>query len=479
MITFDTTKPHCFYFNEIARIPHGSFNEEAIADYVVEFAKKRNLKWVRDDMNNVVIYKPASKGYEDAKPLILEAHMDMVCEANKSTVFDFKKDSLKLKVEDGWLTAEGTTLGADDGTGVAYMLAILDDDTLSHPALECAFTVQEEVGLIGALALDPALFTARRMICLDGGGEVGTAISSAGGCLVESHIPLSFKDNHDKTYRLFVGGLSGGHSGGEIHKEKGNANKLAVRILKEMNLRGLSFNLVSLDGGLKDNAIPRECEVIFTSNESMDALKNSLELSNKDIKTELEFSDAGFEAVIEETDQRDKCLDDKTTRKITDYLFLLPNGFRHRSMAIEGLTLTSLNTGIIKTYDDEILVTSSLRSAMESGVNHLIDTIYTLAAAFGVKCETSARYPGWNFKAESEMRGLLNEVLLKNKGVEAVCHAGHGGCECGVFAAMSEEMDIITYGPISKDIHTPDEKLDLESFDRSFKNLKDLISLCK
>ncbi|MGN1054813.1 MAG: aminoacyl-histidine dipeptidase, partial [Erysipelotrichaceae bacterium] len=152
MITFDTTKPHCFYFNEIAKIPHGSFNEEAIADYVVEFAKKRNLKWVRDDMNNVVVYKPASKGYEDAKPLILEAHMDMVCEANKSTVFDFKKDSLKLKVEDGWLTAEGTTLGADDGTGVAYMLAILDDDTLAHPALECAFTVQEEVGLIGALA---------------------------------------------------------------------------------------------------------------------------------------------------------------------------------------------------------------------------------------------------------------------------------------------------------------------------------------
>ncbi len=479
MATFDLSKPHCYYFNELCKIPHGSYNEAGIADYLVSFAKERNLECVRDGMNNVVIYKKATAGYESAKPLLLQAHVDMVCEANKSANFDFEKDSLKLVVNGDWLEAEGTTLGADDGHGVAYMLAILADDSLPHPDLECCFTVQEEVGLFGALGLDPSLFKARRMVSLDGGGEVSTAISSAGGCIVESDIPVKMVSNSAPTYKLFVTGLAGGHSGGEIHKEKGNANKIALRVMKEMSLAGVSFNLVSVEGGLKDNAIPRECEVVFTSTTAKETMDAALAATLKEISTELEFSDAGFKCTVESCDIVSMCMDDETTCKVVNYLFLIPNGFRHRSMAIEGLTLTSLNFGILRTYEDKVVVTSSLRSALESGVDHLIDLITTLGSLFGITCTVSARYPGWNYKAESDMRGKLDAVLVKNNGVNLVCHAGHGGCECGVFANMDESFDIITYGPITQFIHTPDERMDLNSFDRSYKILTDLVAECK
>lgn len=479
MSVLDLNKPHHKYFNDLCMIPHGSYNEAKLADYLVKFATDRNLEYVRDGMNNVVIYKKATAGYENAKPLLLQAHVDMVCEANKSTDFNFETDSLKLVVKDGWLEAEGTTLGADDGHGVAYMLAILDDENLPHPNLECCFTVQEEVGLFGALGLDPNLFKARRMVSLDGGGEVTTAISSAGGVLVESVIDVTKMANTNPTYKLFVTGLSGGHSGGEIHKEKGNANKLVVRILKEITLAGVCVNLVSLEGGLKDNAIPRECEAVFTSCSSVEEINKALAASIKNIETELEFSDAGFKCTCDAVDTVSACMDDASTAKVLNYIYLIPNGFMARSMAIEGLTLTSLNNGIIRTNEDAVVLTTSIRSAIESGIDNLINTIFTLASLFGINCTTSARYPGWNYKAVSPMRELLDKVVMKNNGENLKCIATHGGCECGVFAAMSDEMDILTYGPVTEFIHTPDERMCLDSFDRSYKILTDLVTECK
>ena len=472
---FDLSKPYCYYFNEIAKIPHGSYDEERIADYIYKFGIDHNLKTVKDPSNNVIIYKDASKGYENSAPLLLEAHMDMVCEKNKDSNHDFKKDPLDLYVEDGWLKARGTTLGADDGTGVAYMLAILDDDKLSHPALECVFTVQEEVGLCGALKLDTSLFKSRRMICLDGGGEVSTGISSAGGCIVTQTFDLKYVDNYKPTYRLFVSGLSGGHSGGEIHKEKGNANKLAFRILKELKCE---VNLVSANGGLKDNAIPRECEVIFSSDTNYSDIKKAVDQSIINIKKELEFSDNGFKCTLEEVTSADKVVETKTSKEIIDYIFLLPNGFKHRSMAIEGLTLTSLNLGIINTVDNKLIITSSLRSALECSIDHMIEEISTLADIFNADVKVSARYPGWNYKPNSDMRHKLNKIIEKIYHKPLLEEATHGGCECGIFAAISDDMDILTYGPIMKDIHTPDERLDLESFSRGYVVLTSLIKEC-
>lgn len=476
MSVLDVSKPYCYYFEEIAKIPHGSYDEERLSNYLVKFGNDLGLKTIQDENNNVIIYKNASKGYEDSAPLLLQAHMDMVCEKNKDSKHDFKKDPLDLYIEDGWLKAKGTTLGADDGTGVAYMLAILADDDLPHPPLECCFTVKEEVGLLGALDLNTSLFKARRMISLDGGGEVSTGISSAGGCVVTQSFDLKYVDNKTSTYKLFVSGLSGGHSGGEIHKEKGNANKLAFRILKEAKI---DLNLVSVNGGLKDNAIPRECEVVFTSDSDVDDIKKAMEQVVIDIRKELEFSDSGFKATLEKLELSPKAIEKDLSQKIVDYIYLLPDGFKHRSMAIEGLTLTSLNLGIIRTNDDKLVITSSLRSAIECSIDHMINEIKTLASLFNVDIQTSARYPGWNYKADSDMRKKLNKVMETIYQKPLVEMATHGGCECGVFAAIDDSMDILTYGPITEDIHTPFERLDLSSFDRAYKVLTSLIKECK
>lgn len=475
-MNFDLKKPYCFYFNEIAKIPHGSYDEKRLSDYLVKFGKDRGLKTIQDENLNVIIYKDASEDYKTSKPLLLQAHMDMVCEKNKDSKHDFKTDPLDLYVEDNWLKAKGTTLGADDGTGVAYMLAILDDNSLKHPPLECCFTVKEEVGLIGALHLDPSLFKARRMISLDGGGEVSTGISSAGGCVVTQTFNLKWLNNKKPSYRLFITGLSGGHSGGEIHKEKGNANKIAFRILKELNI---PLNLISAQGGLKDNAIPRECEIVFASDIPFEEIKNKVTKSSNNILKELEFSDNGFKCLLEKTTDREKAMDTKLSQEIIDYIFLLPDGFKHRSMAIEGLTLTSLNLGILETENEKLTIISSLRSALDCSIDHLIDEIKTLASLFNVHIKTSARYPGWNYKADSDMRKKLNKVIETIYHKPLVEMATHGGCECGVFAAMSKDMDILTYGPITEDIHSPKERLDLASFDRAYMVLTSLIKECK
>lgn len=476
MCKFDLSKPYCFYFNEIAKIPHGSFDEEKIADYVYNFGLESGLKTIRDEYNNIIIYKDASVGYEDSAPLLLQAHLDMVCEKNGDSDHDFKKDPLDLYVENGFLKARGTTLGADDGAGVAYILSILADNTLKHPKLECVFTAQEEVGLCGALNLNTSLIKSRRMISLDGNGEVATAVTSAGGCVVTQSLDLEYVTNDKPCYKLFITGLSGGHSGNDIHLEKGNANKLAFRILEEL---GGDINLISVHGGLKDNAIPRECEIEFSSLLPFETIDKAVEQSVIDIGKELEFSDNEFECSIYQIDKVDKVIDSTLSKQIIDYVFLLPNGHKHRSMAIEGLTTSSLNLGIINTVDNKIVMESSLRSNLDCNLDHMIDEIRVLARMFNVSISVGSRYPSWKYKADSKMRDKLNEIIksIYNKSLTKI--AKHSGLECGVFASIDDDMDIITYGPIMKDIHSPSERLDLESFDRAYKVLTKLISECK
>lgn len=477
-MNFDLEKPYCYYFNEICKIPHGSYHEKAISDYVVEFAKKHGLKYVQDDMWNVIIYKDASKGYEDYDPLMLQGHLDMVCEAVSGLDFDFETQPIETYVdEEGKLRAKGTTLGADDGMGVAEMLAILADDTLQTPPLECVFTVQEEVGLFGALGLDKALLHSHRMISLDGGGEVLTAISSAGGVNVINTIPVAYEANEKPCYSLKVTGLSGGHSGGEIHKEKGNANKLVVRIVKELLQQGKDVSLIRIDGGSKDNAITRESVVQFASDTAANTLKEAVMALKDKIYVEFVDSDPGFTVVFEKIDTQKECMDAKSTKNVIDYLYLVPNGFQHRSTVIEGLTLTSLNLGIVKTEGGKVICNSSVRSALEEAIDDLIDHLTCLASYTGGSVSTYARYPGWNYDPHSKMRETFKKVfadLYDGKVLEE--HAGHGGLECAVFTQIPGGMDIITCGPISEGCHTPDEYLDLASFDRTYKLLTTIIA---
>lgn len=461
---------HQKYFEEMTKIPHGSFNESAYSDYLVAFAKEHGFVYKQDESKNVIIYKEASKGYENHEPVILQAHMDMVCEKNKDTDFDFEKDALQLYIENGYLKAKGTTLGADDGVGVAYMLAILADKEAKHPALECVFTVQEEVGLFGAMALKKEDFRALRLINLDDGGETATCTTSAGGMNVIMKKECIYFNTDEAGYELTVKGLSGGHSGGEIHKEKGNANKLLARILFILNGR-YGIQLHSVQGGLKDNAIPREASAKFVSDASVLHLHDAVSEMKKIFQQELEFSDAGVDVALQETEIHE-VMSIEDSEHVYHLLMTLPNGLMHRSMSIEGLSVASTNMGVVTTDEEYIMINCALRGAMESYVDTMAYEMDTLAAAFGFDSIHEARYPAWSYHASSRMRETLQRVCLDIYGKELELMAVHGGLECGVFKAMDERMDIVTMGPKMQNIHTPDEALDMASFDATFNFLK-------
>lgn len=479
-MVYECNLPHRRYFYEIAQYPHGSANEKPLSDYLVAFAKEHQLEYMQDELYNVIIRKAATAGYENAPVLAIHAHMDMVCEKNKGTEHDFEKDPIKFVVsDDGILRADGTTLGADDCTGVAYMLSILADDTLEHPELECIFTTQEEIGMFGALALKPEDIRAHRMISLDGGGENNTLLTSAGGCRLQADKPLQKQANEKPCYAVRVRGLTGGHSGGEIHKEKGNANKLLVRILKEAQLAGFEFELCELNGGLKDNAIPRECDAVIAYAGDEKALNEQIKTSEQEIWQELEFSDAGFKVEFEQVQTEATACTAACTAEILNMLFLYPNGFVARSMAIEGLTMTSLNLGILNMEENLLTVVISVRSMLGSALTNLVNQVKVVSSIYGAEVQQSAAYPGWKYSEHSPMRETMRAAVKEIYNEELNVTATHGGCECGVFSQIHADMDIISIGPVTRYIHTPDEELDLASFDRTYVLLTNVVTRCK
>ena len=474
---FDLRKRQCFYFNMISKIPRGSRKEKAISDYIVAFAKKRNLKYKQDEVWNVIIDKPATPGYENAPAIVMQAHIDMVNEKNKGVEHDFDNDPLDLYVDGNLLKARGTTLGADDGFGVAYMLAILDDDDLEHPALSCVFTTMEEVGLIGASNLKTEDIHGSRLINLDAGGETGTYVSSAGGATAVMTLPLKKEPNDKKAYVLSIRGLKGGHSGAMIHLELGNSNLLLVRALQEMKKKGVDVQLVSFNGGMQYNAIPREADACFVSDFDFSKMKEIVSNIEADFKRELEFSDPDvyFELTESSSDER---LTEGCSNSFLDFVFLMPDGIKHRSMAIDGLTTSSLNAGVITTNDNEIVITDLIRSAIESHTDTLIDQLVVLGNLLGWEVKIENRIMGWGFSAVSPLRDILKSVL-KDRGIEMEEMATHGGLECGVFKGLRPDLDIITYGPIAEGEHTPEESLDLASFDRAYEVLCEVIRRAK
>ena len=468
MSVLDTSKKVNYYFEEITKIPHGSYNEKAICDYVENFAKERNLNYYRDEMHNIIVYKEATPGYENHAPVMLQGHLDLVNEKNNDSDHDFDKDPLDLYVEDGWLHARGTTLGADDGVAIAYMLSILDDDSAVHPALDCVFTVQEEVGLFGAGNIKAKDIRARRMIGMDSGGEVVTAVSASGGRRVLVSKKVTFEANDWPCYQLDINGLLGGHSGGCIALERGNSNKLALRILHDLQIRGVEIRLIHLHGGLKENAIPRECTINFETHCQPKQLFDLIAYSKAKIAEELAFSDAGFAVSLKALEPVEQAMSLSLSSDIIRMIYLLPNGFKARSMKIEGLTTVSLNLGVLRTENDKVTCFFSIRSPMKSAIEQLSDEIDEIASIFGAKAEHGAEYPGWNYEEVSPMRELMKDVIKDCFGKELQEHAGHGGLETGVFKGEMPDLDIVTFGPISKGAHTPDECLNLSSFEKCY-----------
>lgn len=464
------------YFEEICKIPHGSGNTKMISDYLVAFAKARELWFYQDGINNVIIKKNASKGYENAEPVILQGHIDMVCEKAPDCKIDMEKEGLSLKTDGETVFAEGTTLGADNGIAVAMMMAILDDENLEHPAVEAVFTVDEEIGLIGAGAIDVSCLNGKRMINIDSEDEGIFTVSCAGGEQAKCILPIKRESFGGRAVSVFVGGLKGGHSGVEIDKGRANSSVLLGRVLQKLNDK-TDMRIISVSGGLKDNAIPREsvAEIIVSDKETAENLCSEME---KVFKNEYALTDEDVFVKIEEI-QGGVAVNEEGTKKIIAMLCCLPNGIMEMSAGIKGLVQASLNMGILKTAENEVIAEFGVRSSIDSQKEMLMSRLKTLMEALGGKCEASGRYSGWEYKKESPLRDLMTEVYKDMYGKEPVIQAIHAGLECGTFAGKIKDFDGISIGPDMRDIHTFSERLYIKSTERVYKMILETLKRMK
>ena len=460
------------YFEEISKIPRGFFNEEKISNYLVEFAKEYHLEYFQDDMKNVIIYKDGTLGYENHPPVMLQGHIDMVCEKDYDYNHDFENDPLKLYVEDGYLHAKGTTLGADDGYAISYMLAILESKDIAHPPLDCVFTVQEEVGMLGVRNLKADKIRAKRMISMDTGNEAVTCVSSSGGRRVTVTKELGLINNDWDTYKLKIEGLLGGHSGKYISKERGNANKIAFRMLQHLSKKA-NIRLVNVVGGLKANAIARECVVEFAVDTSLSVVQQIFENTMAQIKTELEFSDPNLTYSLNKLSKKvPVSFDEKTSQEAVDLIYLLPDGFKAKSMVIDDLTTISLNLGQVELTDNSIKCHYLIRSPLTSAREELTNEIKLLSSLLNARVQIESDYPGWNYEANSFMRDILKEVIKEQLGIDMITQASHGGLEIGILKGLIPELDIITIGPECSGAHTPEEKMNLNLFFKIYEEIK-------
>ena len=461
-------------FEDLSAIPRGSGNEKGAADYIDAFASRLGLFVLRDETGNVFVRKNASAGYEGVAPILLQGHMDMVCEKNADVEHDFEKDGLKLSVKDGCLWADGTTLGADNGIAVAYMLALLETD--AHPTLECLFTVEEETGLAGAKGFDCSVVTARRMINLDSEEEWQVTAGCAGGCrtdVVFEYEQVATKPG-DKRVDIAIRGLSGGHSGAEIHLGKTNAIIAMGRLLSAA-LEVEKFNLVNIECNGKDNAIAREC---FSALVCVDADKLCARINAEfaEMKKELAECDNGMTVELTVSDANDtNCIDAWSTADIISFLTTVKTGVLKMSNQISGLVEYSRNIGFVETTEDKVKMVLSSRSSLEGQIDLSCRELDTLARLVGADCAHRSRYPGWEYAPISPLRDAYISAFKKLYGTDMAVGVIHAGLECGLISSKTPGLDIISVGPNMHDIHSPDEHLELASTQRVWNVLLEVV----
>lgn len=431
-----------YYFKQIAAIPHGSGNTKAISDYLVKFAKEHALTWYQDEANNVVLVKEASKGYEKAPAIIIQGHMDMVCEKEKDCNLDMDKEGLRLYVDGDFLKAEGTTLGGDDGIAVAYALAILESDEISHPKLEVVITVDEEIGMLGAAVMDLSMLTGHTMLNIDSDEEGIFLTGCAGGMALNVSIPVTRVRQTGKKLSLIVTGLSGGHSGSEIDKEHGNADLLMGRLLYGIFSRS-PFGILTLHGGLKDNAIPRECEAeILIPAENTQIVCEYVKELNEILKKELVETDPGVQVLIEEQGNAEaEILDYHSVSRVIFYLRNVPNGIQHMSQLLNGQVETSLNLGILELKEDALTSLTSIRSSVKTRKEDLCARVTMLVEMLGGEAEVEGDYPAWEYRTDSALRPQVEKVYEELFHKKPVFSTIHAGLECGL---LSEKFRIST-----------------------------------
>lgn len=457
------------FFEEICGIPHGSGSVDAISDHLVDFARKRGLFCRQDDLKNVIIIKEASAGYENEPAVILQGHMDMVAVKTPDSPKDLQKEGLDLRREGDVIYAENTSLGGDDGIAVAFALALLDDDTLKHPRLEVVLTVDEEVGMKGAEGIDLSMLSGRRLLNLDSEEEGVFLTSCAGGARVDAHVPVKAHIQKGVACSIRLEGLLGGHSGSDIHKERGNSNCLMGRILYRL-ARKIPFALKNLEGGLADNAIPvRTTAEILAAPGQEHGLREEILRLEEEIQRELAGKDPDFRIVMEcRGPEEALCADEQDSARIGAYVASLPNGMQAMSADIEGLVETSLNLGLLRLNNEagELACSSLVRSSLESAKEALVDKICAVTGLAGGSCKVSGSYPGWAYRTDSPLREKMTALYEEMYGKKPVVTAIHAGLECGILAGKLEGLDCISFGPDIYDIHTTQERLSISSTER-------------
>ena len=461
------------YFEEICAIPHGSRNTKMISDYLVNFAREHGLQYIQDDLNNVILFGDGTCGMENHAPVVLQGHMDMVCEKDAGCAIDMETQGLDLTHDSKFVFARGTTLGGDDGIAVAYALALLADKTIPHPPLEVIITVDEEIGMLGADAIDLSALKGRTMINLDSEDEGIFTVSCAGGATATISLPGDRKAVYGPCVRLSVDGLQGGHSGAEIHKNRANANKVMGEFMSRIQ-KLMPLCLTSLAGGTKDNAIPRSCQATLVAMgiqlERINAVAEELQAEIREQYDEPEATVQAFDVDA----LGGNSLSTQATAKVIGLLCAAPNGVQAMSSDIEGLVQTSLNMGIAK-LGDRFNVTFSVRSSVNSEKEALLNQLKTLAEFYEGTYSQSGEYPAWEFKKNSKLRDTMVGIYRQMYGKDPLVLAIHAGLECGLLGEKLPGLDCVSIGPQMHDIHTSREKLDIASVERVWNYLLEVL----
>jgi dipeptidase D len=467
------------YFDEICKIPRPSKKEKKIVEYLIDFAIKHSLEYKKDNVGNILISKPATKGMENVKTVVLQAHVDMVGEKNEDVVHDFENDPIVPYIEDGWIKAKGTTLGADCGIGMAAMLAALTDSEIKHGALECLFTVDEETGLMGAKALSKDFFSGKILINLDSEDDGELFIGCAGG--IDTTIRLTYTTemvpSNYVSYKLSIKGLLGGHSGDDINKGRPNAIKLLNRFLWRMSTI-YDFRISAYEGGNLRNAIPREAHaVLCICNELVPKIMKNYSTFKRHLEEEYRHVEEEMQIEFEKVETPHYVIDEISQLDLLAAIQACPSGVIAMSTKIDGLVETSTNLASVKfVHGREVLITTSQRSSLKSKLYDTVDIVKSLFSLTSARVTSSSAYPGWEPNLNSEILDITKSVYRKLFNEEPKVKAVHAGLECGLFLEKYHGLDMISFGPTIRDAHSPGEKLEIATVDKFWKLLKNVLA---
>lgn len=463
------------WFKELNQIPRGSGDEKRVSDFLYNWAKERNLDVWQDKALNIVIHKEATKGYENAPKVILQGHMDMVCEKGLNSKHDFSKDPIEMIVDGDYLRANDTTLGADDGIAVAMALAVLDADDIEHPAIEAVFTTAEETSMVGALNLTNEHLSGDYLFNIDSEEEGIFLSSSSGGVNSESKFEVEFEENTKAALEVSLKDFAGGHSGMEIIKQRANAIKVLARLLNECNCEKL--RLVTIEGGTKHNAIANVAKAVIVHDDLAKVKTAMQELFNR-IKKDYHVEDPNMSLEFKDT-KAEKVMTKKDTNRIINFLMLAPHGVIYMSKDIEGLVMTSCNAAILRTEGNNVNYLCSIRSSSDAALVEVREKVRIMTEVLGGKVELSEAYPSWEFDEDPVLRDLVAKVYKEETGKEAVVSAIHAGLECGLLKQILPDTKMISFGPNIYDVHTNREHLDIKSTERMWHFLKALLKAVK